>query len=66
MPVVIKSVFSAFFSTMCMLNTDYTRDGIYSARSFLCMWPKNFKYVRRLFALQVPFQIQREHTEGTC
>jgi len=64
MPVVMKSVFSAFFSIKCMLNIYYTRDGIYSVRSFLCTWPKNennFKYVRRFFELQE--NTQKEHAE---
>lgn len=70
MPVVMKLVFSMFLSIMCMLNTNFTRDGIYSVRSFLCMWPKNennLKICEKVFRATVSIlyskRTQKEHAE---
>lgn len=68
-PVVMKSVFSVFFSIMCVLNTDYSRDGLYSVRSFLCMWPKNENnfmwegFLSYRFHSRFKENTQKEHAE---
>jgi hypothetical protein len=57
MLVVMKSVFSASFSIMCMLNTDYTRHGIYSV-SYAC-GPKMktiLRHVRRFYRFHSRFK----------
>jgi len=53
-----------------MLNTNFTRDGIYSVRSFLCMWPKNennLKICEKVFRATVSIlyskRTQKEHAE---